>query len=178
MRGMFSFRSVRPAPSEYNSFYDGYVQSVPDGDFVQTLSAQKQDLIDWISAFSEQEAAFRYAPGKWSIKEVFGHVIDTEWIFTYRALRFARGDQGPLPGMDQDQFMAGANFADRSIEDMVIEFAGLRSASIQLLGSFSKEILNRSGTASDNLVTVRALCWIVAGHCEHHFNILKERYVS
>ena len=93
-------------------------------------------------------------------------------------MRFARGDQGPLPGMDQDQFMAGANFADRSIEDMVIEFAGLRSASIQLLGSFSEEILNRSGTASDNLVTVRALCWIVAGHCEHHFNILKERYVS
>ena len=175
---MLAFRSVRPAPSEYNSFYDGYVQSVPDGDFVQTLQAQRLELANWISTLSEQDAAYKYAPGKWSIKEVFGHIIDTEWIFTYRALRFARGDRGPLPGMDQDQFMAGANFAERSLSDMLIEFEGLRSASIQLLSSFSVEILDRSGTASDNLVTVRALCWIIAGHCEHHLKILKERYVS
>ena len=174
---MPSFRTVRPAPSEYNPFYDGYVQSVPEGDVVEFLKQQQQDVASWAASLSKTEADFRYAPGKWSAKEVFGHMIDTEWIFSYRTLRFARGDQGPLPGMDQNQFMEGANFADRSVSDMATEFHGLRTATIQLLGSFSEAIMNRSGTASGNAVTVRAMCWIVAGHCQHHLNILQERYV-
>jgi len=173
---MTLFRSVRPDPSEYNPFYAGYVNAVPDGDIAQTLVAQKEDVLIWMDAATTQQADFRYAPGKWSAKEVVGHIIDTEWIFTYRALRFARGDQSPLPGMDQDMFMAGANFSDRSLADMRAEFSGLRTASSQLISSFPEEIFNRTGVASGFSFSVRAMCWIIAGHCQHHLHILNERY--
>jgi len=174
---MASHRSNRPSPSEYNPFYAGYVNSVPDGDVVETLINQQKAVLEWVEKTSAADADYRYAPDKWSAKEVLGHMVDTEWIFTYRALRFARGDQSALPGMDQDQFMAGANFADRSLEDISAEFSGLRTASIRLLTSFSEELLSRTGTASDSPISVRALCWIIAGHCQHHLKILKERYV-
>jgi hypothetical protein len=173
---MTTFRTVRPAPSEYNSFYAGYVNAVSDGDIIEALVSQKSSLLNWIDSASTKQADFRYAPGKWSAKEVVGHIIDTEWIFTYRALRFARGDQSPLPGMDQNQFMEGANFAERSLGDLRVEFSGLRTASTQLMGSFSEAVLDRVGIASDCPFTVRAMMWITAGHCQHHLTILNERY--
>lgn len=173
---MNAFRSVRPTPDEYNEFYAGYINAVPAGDISQILLAQKEQVLSWIDQATDDGADYRYEPGKWSAKEVIGHMIDTEWIFSYRALRFARGDQSPLPGMDQNVFMAGANFADRSLHDLRAEFSGLRAASFQLVSSFSEEILNRTGVASGFTFSVRAMSWIIAGHCQHHLNILKERY--
>lgn len=168
--------SKPPQKGEFNDFYRGYVGSVPSGDVVETLKSQQQTVLHWMETHGAERENFSYAPGKWTTKEVFGHMIDTEWIFTYRALRIARGDQTPLPGMDQTVFMANANFADRTLPDLAAEFVALRTASTQLIASFSEEIMDRAGTASGFPITVRALCWIIAGHCQHHFNILKERY--
>ena len=173
---MNAFRSVRPSPDEYNGFYAGYINAVPEGDISQILLAQKAEVLRWINQLTTEAADYRYEPGKWSAKEVVGHMIDTEWIFSYRALWFARGDQSPLPGMDPNVFMAGANFADRSLQDLRTEFSSLRSASFQLVSSFSEEILNRTGVASGFTFSVRAMSWIIAGHCQHHLHILNERY--
>ena len=173
---MASHHSKRPQSTEFNVFYKGYVDSVPEGDVIHTLGVQKNELLSWVESNGPGIENYRYADGKWTTKEVLGHVIDTEWIFTYRTLCFARGDASPLPGMDQTVFMAGANFKDRSLPDMAAEFEALRSASMRLLSSFSEEILDRKGTASGFSFTVRAMTWIIAGHCQHHFNILNERY--
>jgi len=166
----------RPQSHEFNAFYAGYVGCVPEGDVIETLKTQQRALLDWIALHAPGIENYAYADGKWTTKEVIGHIIDTEWIFTYRALRFARGDSSPLPGMDQTVFMEGANFADRSLTELATEFDGLRTASAQLLASFSEDILQRTGTASGFPFSVRAMSWIIAGHCQHHFNILKERY--
>jgi len=169
--------SVRPSPDEYNEFYSGYVNSVPDGDLTAFLSEQQRDLISLRRSLDDTAVERRYAPDKWSVRQVLGHLVDTEWIFAYRMMRIARGDATPLPGMDQDEFMEGANFSERLFESMIEEFEGLRTATIRLSGSFSDEILNRRGTASGFEVSVRALRWIIAGHCQHHMKVLNERYL-
>jgi hypothetical protein len=172
-----SFRSLRPDSNEYNAFYATYVNAIEPGDILQILTEQKLEVLLWMDSATPEMADFRYAEGKWSAKEVIGHMVDTEWVFAYRLLRFSRGDKTPLAGMDQDLIMAGANFQDRDLSDMAQEFKGLRRATIQLVGSLSEDMMHRSGTASGFGFTVRAMCWIIAGHCQHHLNILHERYV-
>jgi hypothetical protein len=167
----------RPAPSEYDSFYGSYVSLVPDGDIIDTLREQRVGIGDLIAAIPAEKTDYRYAPGKWTTREVVGHVIDAEWVFTSRALWFARGVPTPLPGMDQDEFMSGANFADRDLSGLAQEFAGLRSAGIVLFDSFDEDIMSRVGVASGTEVTVRALAYIIAGHALHHVRVLEERYL-
>jgi len=168
------------ADDEHAPYYGRYVSrakdAVGEGDAVAHLAAQGERTAALLRGLSPERAGFRYEPGKWSVREVVGHMADTERIMAYRALRFGRGDETPLPGMDQDVFMAVSGFDARTIEDLADEFAAVRRATLALVSHFDDAALARRGTASDNPVTVRALVGIIAGHELHHLAILRERY--
>jgi hypothetical protein len=166
----------RPKAGEYAEFYANYISKVPGTDVLGVLEAQRPQMLHLFAGRSERDGGFRYGPGKWTVKEVLGHITDTERIFTYRALRIARGDATPLPGFEQDDFVRNGGFAARTLADLAEEFGAVRSASITLFRSFDEEALSRRGVASDKQVTVRALGFITAGHQIHHRMILEERY--
>jgi uncharacterized damage-inducible protein DinB len=168
--------SARPQPTEYASFYERYVALVPGNDIVPILEAQRLQMIQLFAARSERDGNFRYAPDKWSVKEVLGHVTDTERIFAYRALRIARQDQTPLSGFEQDDYVRAGGFGERTLADLAEDFACVRSATVALLRPLGDEAWSRRGVANQNEVTVRALAFIIAGHELHHREILKERY--
>jgi len=167
---------VRPGPGEYAPFYETYVSKVQGGDVVAQLESQRLQTAQFFAASTERDGNFRYAPGKWSIKEVVGHLSDSERVFAYRAMRIGRGDQTALPGFEQEDYVKNGNFGEQSLADLVSEFGLVRAATLALLRSFNAEAWGRRGIASDNPVTVRALAFIIAGHELHHREILKERY--
>ncbi|MEZ4413341.1 MAG: DinB family protein [Gemmatimonadales bacterium] len=167
---------ARPADSEYNSYYQPYVKEVPDGDLLATLRYQRESTTAVLAGISDKLAAYRYADGKWSIREVIGHVADAERVFSYRALRIARGDTIDLPGFDENAWVPMAGFEARSMADVAAEFRAVRDASLALFSSFSAEAWARIGSASGHPVSARALAWILAGHERHHLRILEERY--
>lgn len=173
-----TFREQRPTTDEYAEYFDRYISKVPDEDIIEILKEQFASSLELYSNVPDALENYRYAPEKWSLKQVVGHIIDAEWVFTYRALRFARGDQTPLPGMDQDVFMAGANFEARSFESVTAEYKYLRSANLTLFESFDEAILDRTGNASGVDFSVRALLWLTAGHERHHIKVLRERYLN
>jgi uncharacterized damage-inducible protein DinB len=168
--------ATRPAPGEYASYYETYISKVKGNDILGILEAQRLQVAQLFAAHSERDGNFRYAPDKWTVKEVLGHVSDTERIFTYRALRIARGDQTPLPGFEQDDYVRGGNFAERALADVAEEFGFVRAATIAFFKSLQKDVWQRRGVANKNEVSVRALAFIVAGHELHHRLILEERY--
>ena len=166
----------RPEPTEYADFYANYVSKVPGSDVLGVLESQRLQMLQMFAGRSERDGSFRYAPGKWTVKEVLGHIADTERIFAYRALRIARGDQTPLPGFEQDDYVRSGAFGDRTLAGLTEEFEAVRTASILLLRSFNEEAWSRRGMASQKEVTVRALGFMIAGHQIHHRMILEERY--
>jgi len=168
--------TARPEPGEYAPFYETYISKVKGSDILGILEAQRLQMAQLFAARSERDGNFRYAPGKWTVKEVLGHVTDAERIFAYRALRIARGDQTPLASFEQDDYVRGGNFAERTLADLAEEFGLVRAASIALFRSLQREAWQRRGVASEKEVTVRALAFIVAGHEIHHRLILEERY--
>jgi uncharacterized damage-inducible protein DinB len=168
---------ARPAADEYAPYYEKYVSLVGEGHIVETLERQSADTLALLRSVPEDRAGTSYEPGKWSVKEVVGHVIDTERVFSHRALRFARGDQTPLPGYEQDDYVRAANFDARTLSSIAEEFERVRAATVALLRSFDREAWSRRGKANDNEVSVRALAHILAGHELHHINILRERYL-
>ncbi len=167
----------RPNPTEYAEYYRRYVDLVPDGDLIDTLTDQFDEAALMLGPLTDEEASRPYAPGKWSIKEVVGHVVDSERIFTYRALRIARGDQTPLAGYDQDAFVKAAGFNRRTLAGLLGELHLARRSTTGLFGGLSAEELARTGVANDNPVSARAIAWIVAGHERHHVKIIRERYL-
>ena len=166
----------RPEAGEYASFYERYVALITGNDIVATLEAQRLQMVQLFAARSERDGNFRYAPEKWTVKEVLGHVSDTERIFVYRALRIARGDQTPLSGFEQDDYVRGGSFGARSLASLAEEFVHVRHATVALFRSLGQEAWLRRGIANKNEVSVRALAFIVAGHELHHRRILEERY--
>lgn len=169
---------ARPDETEYAPYYQGYVSQVPrDADILDLLEHQLGDTVALLSGVSEEKAAYRYAEGKWSIKEIIGHLVDSERVFAYRALTFARGDAGPLPSFDQDAFVANGGFAARALRDLVGEFVHVRRANLHMFRGFTDEAWSRAGVASVGRVTVRALPFIIAGHERHHVKILREKYL-
>ena len=168
----------RPLPNEYAEYYNRYVAHVPDGDICDLLERQLADTLELLAPLDEEQAGYRYAPGKWSIRQVVGHVSDAERVFAYRALRFSRHDQTALPGMDQDVFMDGANFDDRPLPDVLNELSATRQTTLALFRSMSGEMWNRTGMASGFSFTVRALAYIIAGHERYHAHLLKKRYLN
>jgi uncharacterized damage-inducible protein DinB len=167
----------RPYPEEYAPFYAGYIQRVPEGDDLFTLLASQPDeLRQLLSQISDSDASTRPAPSEWSIKEVIGHICDTERIFAYRALRIGRGDVSPLHGFDQNNYVETGNFNRRSLSDLMEEFSLQRRANILCFQPFTEVEIARRGTASGSPVTVRALLYMMAGHVMHHLESLKTDY--
>ncbi|NNF07469.1 MAG: DinB family protein [Candidatus Eisenbacteria bacterium] len=167
---------ARPEVTEYHQAYQPYVEAIPTDNLLEALESQLVTLGEWLQKQPASVWDHRYEEGKWSVKEVLAHILDTEWVFTYRALRFARGLKEPLPGVDQDELIAGGNFDQRPPASLLEEFGHLRRASLVMFKSLTPEALLREGTASDCQFTSRALVAIIAGHAWHHRNVLVERY--
>jgi uncharacterized damage-inducible protein DinB len=168
--------AARPAPTEYDSYYQRYIRLVPEHDVLVSLDQQLADTMILLRSLSEQHGAFRYAAGKWSVKEVLGHMIDTERIMSYRALRIARNDRTPIEGFEQDEYVKYGNFDSRSVANLGREFEQVRRATISLFRSLDAEAWLRRGIASKLEISVRALAYIIAGHELHHRALLKEKY--
>jgi DinB family protein len=166
----------RPEASEFAEYYGKYIAKAPGTDVSGILESERQQMARLFAGRSERDGNFRYAPDKWTVKEVLGHVIDAERIFTYRALRIARGDETPLPSFEQDDYVKNGGFSARTLADLLEEFDAVRGASISLFRSFDEAAWGRRGTASQKQVTVRALGFITAGHQIHHRMILEENY--
>ncbi len=175
---MPDFKSERPKATEYPSYFEGYVSLAPEGDVIETLTRQIEQTTSILRAVEEERAGESYEPGKWSIKELVGHLIDSERVFSYRVLSIARGDTQSLPGMDQDVYARHANFNARTLSSLVEELGRVRASTLDLFRHLDEEAWARRGTANDNEVTVRALAHIVAGHEAHHIKVLRERYLA
>jgi uncharacterized damage-inducible protein DinB len=170
-------RALRPDANEYASYFETYVSLVPEGDVVEALSRQLAEVTELFGGIAEEHAGHAYAEGKWSIKQVVGHVVDGERIFAYRALAVARGEQQPLPGMEQDEYMAHSDFDSRTLADLAAEFAHARASNVLMFRGLSEEAWLRRGTANEREVSVRALAHIIVGHVAHHVNVLRARYL-
>ncbi|MGH7658089.1 MAG: DinB family protein [Gemmatimonadales bacterium] len=170
--------SARPAADECDSYYFTYIRKVPDGDVVARLEAQIQDSLDLLEPLDETRAGHRYEPGKWSVRDVVGHLVDTERIFAARALHFARRDPSPLPGMEQDDYVREAGAGDRPLKDLLAEWQAVRAATVALFRGLPGEVWSRSGIASGKEFTTGSLAWIIAGHELHHRGVLQERYLQ
>ena len=168
----------RPEPTEYDPYYGRYISLLDTDDIVTALEKQSQDTHAFLSRLTDQQGNCRYAPGKWSVKEVLGHINDTERIMSYRALRIARGDQTPIEGFEQDNYIPAGKFDSRTIADLLQEFMAIRKATIQLLRHFDSASAERRGTASTKPVSARALAYIIAGHELHHRRVLQEKYLK
>ncbi len=167
---------MRPTAAEYLPYFDRYISLVPGDRIVPVLAGQSPRLRDRLAPLSEERAGFRYAPGKWSVREVVGHLIDTERVFGYRALWFARGESQPLPGFEQEPFAAAAMHDQVPIAELVDEFAALRESHLLMLNHLPSEAWGRLGSASGHPMSTRAAAFIMAGHVSYHLALLKERY--
>lgn len=169
--------SEKPDTSEYGSFYQGYIDLLPDSEPVlKILSEQPDELFAILEKLDEETFSYRYAPGKWSIKEVLGHIIDTETIFAYRALSFARGEKIELHGYDHEEYVENGNFNKRNAKDLLEDYKVVRSHTVRLFESFDEEMLKRRGVANNYSCSVRALAFIIAGHERHHIKLFREKY--
>lgn len=167
-----------PEPSEYAEYYETYVSKVPKGDIRQVLHDQRDRTLNFLGDIPGSRAAYRYAEGKWDLREVLGHINDTERVFTFRAWWFARGLPEPLPSFDQDVAVAQAGSSDRNWNSLVDEFDAIRVNTLHLFDSFAEVAWDRRGTASGYSFSVRAMAWITAGHVEHHLGLIRERYLG
>jgi hypothetical protein len=166
----------RPQADEYPVFYKGYIDTVKD-DVLSELENQIVSFQALLKEIPEEKAGFAYAEGKWTIIELIGHILDTERIMAYRALRIARNDSTPLAGFEENDYVANAHFADRSLKSMAEEFEYLRKANLFLIRSLNETELGRVGISNEKPISVKALVFIIAGHLNHHIRILKERYL-
>ena len=171
------FAPGRPQTGEYAAYYEKYVSLISATDIVSALEGQRLAMTQLLGARSEREGNFRYAPDKWTLKEVIGHVADTERVFAYRSLRIARADQTPIEGFEQDDYVRNGAFSERTLADLSEEFAHVRNASLALFRSLPDQAWTRRGVANKNEVSVRALAYIIAGHEVHHRRILEEKYL-
>jgi len=166
----------RPVPSEYNPYYEGYVNKVVGTDFIHQL--RNTAVFDTLDSLSPILWAYRYAPEKWSIKEMVQHLIDTERVFAYRALRIGRNDKTPMAGFDQDPYVEAGNADQRSARSLLDEWSIVRGATVALYDSFGSVELERVGVASDSEISVLALGYMILGHQLHHMDIINERYMT
>jgi hypothetical protein len=173
---MATLTPVRPDDTEFAPFYARYVANVAEDDVVAALRASGRELMTALSAVPETRGGFRYAPEKWTIREIVGHLIDAERIFTYRALRLARADATPLPGFEENDYARTAGSDARTLADLVDELRVVREGTVKLFESLPAEAWTRRGVVNGREVSVRALAYITAGHARHHLGVLRERY--
>lgn len=163
--------------NEYAKFYAGYIQALDNVELLEELEICVHDFIRFVQNIPMDKFDFRYAEGKWTIKDIIQHLIDVERVFSYRALRIARNDTTPLPGFDENFYVSNANANNRSIQDLLSELALVRQSTLFLFKSFSPEQLAKIGTASDKKVSVRAIGFILIGHQKHHQEVFRQRYL-
>lgn len=166
-----------PQPGEFSKYHETYI-SLIKGDVTKELEKQILQMQSIISNIPVEKENYRYAEGKWTIKEVLGHIIDTERIMAYRMLGIARNDKTRFPGFDENTYVANANFSDRSLYDLAHEFGIVRDSNLILIKSFNEDTLKRKGISNEVEVSVRALVYIIAGHVTHHLKVIKERYLG
>jgi uncharacterized damage-inducible protein DinB len=166
----------RPADDEYGAFYAGYIRRVPDGDIFAALAAQIERVQHFFDGLSKETALYRPAPTEWSVKEVLGHIVDTERILAYRTLCIARGEQQSLPGFEQDDYVRATNFDACPLNELLQEFTLLRQANVLAFQRFTPEESQRRGVANNTGLSVRALLYIMVGHVEHHLASLQTEY--
>lgn len=169
---------ARPQPGDYAPYTISYIDQVKEETITDALDKHSPEIIAFFRKLPVDKASFRYAPGKWSLKQVLQHIIDTERIFTFRALTFARRDDISLPGFDENIYADNSNGDDREWSDLLAEFTALRTSTDYLFKSFNSETLKQDGTANNQRVTVNALCYISLGHVLHHMNVISERYMA
>lgn len=168
----------RPQPDEYAPYYDRYISLVESNDILAVLDEQRRQTVLLLSGRTEAEGNLRYAPDKWSLKEVLGHLNDSERIMSYRALRIARNDATPIEGFEQDDYVRNSPFARRPLSDLIEEYIAVRRATLSLFRNLDEDAWSRRGVANKNEVTVRALAYIIAGHELHHRRALEEKYLK
>jgi hypothetical protein len=166
-----------PGAGEHGEFYRGYVSRVGPGDILARLAAQATEIESLFGSMPPELLSLRYAPGKWTPKQILGHLCDTERVMTYRALCAARGDTTPLPGFDENAYADAAGFEQREIRSLLAEFGAVRAATISLFASLTTEQWIARGVANDSPTTPRALAWITVGHASHHMAVIRERYL-
>ncbi len=174
---MATARERKPDQSEFLPYYGKYIALVPEGDVVTTLETQMRESTAFLTGLPKGVSTYRYAPGKWSVNEMVGHVIDSERIFAVRALRFARADTSPLPGFEQDDYVRNSSYDAYPLAELATELESVRQSTLFLFRHCSEEAWMRRGTASNAEVSVRALAYIIAGHERHHWEILRTRYL-
>lgn len=168
----------KPKREEYVTYYQKYVEAILEEDLCSLLTRQAEEIITLLETVSEEQSSYRYAQGKWSIKEVLGHITDTERIMSYRLLRIGRGDTTDLAGFDENVYVEHASYERLSMQQLLNDFSAVRHATISLIRILPEEAWTRSGTANGGPVTARALAYIIAGHALHHKTILLERYLE
>jgi hypothetical protein len=169
---------ARPEPGEYAPYYEKYISLVPGTDILGALESQRRQTLILLCGRDDQEGNLRYAPDKWSVKELLGHVCDTERIFAYRALRISRADRSPVEGFEQDDYVRNGPFAHRPIAELIDDYIAVRRATLTLFRNLDEQAWTRVGIANNNEVSVRALAYITAGHELHHKRILEEKYFA
>jgi uncharacterized damage-inducible protein DinB len=172
-----SHQEVRPGADEHAPYYEKYIRLVPAGDVVATLSSQVEETLALLSTLTDEEADQAYAPGKWTLKELVGHVADTERIFAYRLLRAARGDATPLPGFDENTYVPAGAFTSRTLTSLLEELSAVRTSTVALLRHLPEEAWVRRGVANGTEFSVRAVAFIIAGHELHHADLVRTRYL-
>lgn len=173
---MNRLKIARPRADEFDAYFERYISLVEDGDVLAALGNQISETVDLLNGINPEKADFRYALGKWSVKELVGHLIDAERIFAYRALRIARGDRTPIEGYEQDDYIENAAFGACELADLAEEFALVRRSNVFMFQNLSEAAWMRRGTANGREMSVRALAYAIAGHEIYHVDILKERY--
>lgn len=163
--------------NEYADFYKSYIQALEDVELIEELEISLHDFIRFVQNIPMDKFDYRYAEGKWTIKEIIQHLIDSERVFSYRALRISRNDKTPLPGFDENEYVANSNGNKRNLQGLLTELAVVRQATLSLFNSFSQEQLQFVGIASENEISVRAIGFIIIGHQKHHQKIFAERYL-
>ena len=171
-------RTARPAQDEYAPFYGRYVAHVPAGDIVRLLESELDTTVKFFRAIPSDRTTAGYAPGKWNIREIVGHLCDTERIMTYRALRFARGDRTPVPGFEENDYVPTSGASVRTMEELLAELRAVRGATVALFDGLPAGAWRRRGVANGAEVSVRALAAIVVGHVLHHQGVVRERYLG
>ena len=166
----------RPDPSEYAPYFQRYLALVPEDDILTALEKQMNETAALLRGVGEERAAHRYAPGKWTIKQVVGHMGDTERILAFRALAISRGETNPLPGFDEDSYVRGADFDSWPYADLVDSLGVVRRANIMMFRHLAPEAWERRGVANENPTSVRGLAYTILGHERHHLGVLRERY--
>jgi len=169
--------NVRPGPGDYAPYYENYIKLVEGEDILKILNEQSKKTQDVLNSFSEHKGNYRYADGKWTVKEVVGHLLDTDRVFAYRALCIARGEKKTLPGFEQNDYVSEGNFNRRDLFELNYEFRLLRESNLLLFRSFTPEMLKRRGFANETSVTVLAILFMIAGHERHHMKVLHEKYM-